>query len=292
MPDPGSRYSYSAEFIQVLREHYESAAEAQGHSDPFSFAHRIVSREDLTLECRREMPISILERYISLPGASILDAGCGTGRNVVLLAGMGSSVIGIDVDTDALTVARDRCVEHETQADLMPADVRSLPFPSSSFDGVVSQNVLEHVPKNSQDQAVSEMVRVLRPGGVLFVQTPNRLSPIDIHSSRLPFLHWLPRKLSRAVRRLGLDEPHEDLASYDEILSAALRTSGSSVLKHCDVWENGKDYEVSWANYSNSLAPVTDLYFGIVPIAYGISRLFGIELNKWLPVLNLFIRKT
>jgi hypothetical protein len=84
------------------------------------------------------------------------------------------------------------------------ADGRELPFPDSSFDVVHSNAVIEHVgPMAQQARFVRELVRVAPRG---MVTTPNRLFPFDAHT-RLPFLHWLPRRLMvRAFELLGRPE--------------------------------------------------------------------------------------
>lgn len=291
MGSPKDRLPYRQEFVRELRDYYVESGESQGLPDAVTFADRIVEREDFTIECRRKMPLAILERYACLDGAKALDAGCGTGRTTVLLAERGSSVVGVDSDTEAVKIARSRCHEHDVHAQIIAADALALPFPAASFDLVVSQNVLEHIPGRDHPRALLELMRVLREEGLLFVQAPNRLSPIDVHSSRLPFLHWLPRKLSGTVRHFGIQPPEEDPPSYEDILRFARGTSDIAVLNRCDVWEDAEDYRDNWVNYSNSLPSAAELYFRLLPIAYGISRLFRAELNKWLPMLNLFIRK-
>lgn len=282
---------YSPEFDLRLRDYLSHVARAEGLPRPDRRASYATKREIFTVECRRKMPLAILERYVNLHGAVVLDAGCGTGRNSVLCAEAGSLVTGIDIDLQALDVARARCEEHQVTVDFSPADVLNLPFNPSSFDIIISHGVLEHIPGSLHGRAISEMARVLRPGGLLFIMTPNRLSPFDTHSSRLPLLHWLPRSLTRFVSVLGIPAPHEDLPSYDNILRAAGEAAAFVVLNRCDVWENLNDYRRHWVNYSNSFGLTAKLYFRLIPSMYIASRILRTELNKWLPSLNLFLKK-
>jgi len=98
----------------------------------------------------------------------ILDAGCGTGGMLSWLArfaGRGR-VVGIDVVPSALKFCRER---HHTH--LAQASATHLPFADSTFDLVTSFDVLVQLPgEGADEQAIREMSRVLRPGGVAFVR--------------------------------------------------------------------------------------------------------------------------
>ena len=98
----------------------------------------------------------------------ILDAGCGTGGMLTWLAryaGEGK-VVGIDLVSDALRFCRAR-----QQQDIAQASVVSLPFADATFDVVTSFDVLVQLPSATADtQAIGEMYRVLRPGGIVYVR--------------------------------------------------------------------------------------------------------------------------
>lgn len=101
------------------------------------------------------------------PGARLLDVGCGRGAVATLLSDRFDEVHGVDTDEQALAVAAERGVA-VAQVDL---DREPLPFEDGSFDAVVSLDVIEHV----LDPAVfvRELARVLRPGGNVYLATPN-----------------------------------------------------------------------------------------------------------------------
>ena len=92
----------------------------------------------------------------SLSTGRVLELGCGEG--FVLAALMGTHKYGIDPSVHALVRARNR-----SNADCAVARAEELPFPSASFDLVVSVGVMEHF--ENPDQASAEVRRVLRPGG-------------------------------------------------------------------------------------------------------------------------------
>jgi SAM-dependent methyltransferase len=159
----------------------------------------------------------------------VLDAGCGNGLSVDLLAAAGYEGWGVD----SSPLRRWQWRERAQRRRLAVADVRTLPFLSSSFDAVISSGVVEHIGVVEQrsdsgrysvtgsparfDERVrflAELLRVLRPGGTLFLDAPNRLFPIDFwhgdepgqarwHSWREPFLPSA-RELTRIVRATGM----------------------------------------------------------------------------------------
>jgi SAM-dependent methyltransferase len=80
----------------------------------------------------------------------------------------------------------------------MQGDALALPFADGEFDIVFSNAVIEHVGgREEQRRFVSEAIRV---GRRVFVTTPNRRFPVEVHT-RVPFVHWLPDRLSHTVYR-------------------------------------------------------------------------------------------
>src|SRR5688500_10747084 len=116
---------------------------------------------------RRIADVLLAARFNSRGGRlKVLDAGCGTGGNSAHLRAYGD-VTGIDFSAHALALARER-----PGLRLARASVESLPFPDASFDLVLSNDVLCHLGVASDARAVAELARVLRPGGVLYLQLP------------------------------------------------------------------------------------------------------------------------
>ncbi len=101
------------------------------------------------------------------PPPRVLAAGCGLGHEARYIHGrLGGEVVGIDTDLpDGAACAEDGLT-------LMEASVLELPFPDGHFDAVFYHHVIEHVP--DAPGSLSELARVLRPGGWLYVGTPNR----------------------------------------------------------------------------------------------------------------------
>jgi ubiquinone/menaquinone biosynthesis C-methylase UbiE len=99
----------------------------------------------------------------------VLDAGMGPGRLVVELDHRGWEVSGTDVAEEMVTRARARLPEAADR--LLHARIEALPFADAGFDAVVATGVLEYV--DDLPAAVSELARVLRPGGRAVVSAPN-----------------------------------------------------------------------------------------------------------------------
>ncbi len=102
------------------------------------------------------------------PGDRALDLGCGAGEFTAVLADAGADVVGVDVAEAALGRARSAHPELEFQ--LAPFD-GPLPFPDAAFDLLWSSEVIEHVADTAR--WLSEVRRVLSPGGRLLLTTPS-----------------------------------------------------------------------------------------------------------------------
>lgn len=116
-----------------------------------------------------------------LADASLLDIGTGSGHIAHELARVVGHVTSIDVV--------DEREEHEGYDHVLLTGDR-LPFDDGAFDIIVSNHVIEH----TRDQAVhvQEILRLLKPGGICYLATPNKYWLTDPHY-RLPFISWLPR---------------------------------------------------------------------------------------------------
>lgn len=77
-------------------------------------------------------------------------------------------------------------------------ETRHLPYHDATFDTVVANAVLEHIPQ-PRTPYLRELWRVLKPGGYLIVaETPNKYLPFDFHTTRMMWVPWLPSRIARA----------------------------------------------------------------------------------------------
>ncbi|MBZ0215301.1 MAG: methyltransferase domain-containing protein [Fimbriimonadaceae bacterium] len=116
----------------------------------------------------------LLDTIGLVAGLNVLDVGCGDGQLSLALAQVGAHVSAIDTDFRMLEAARYRFEVAATEVRLAEADVRELPFANASFDVVAAVTVLCLIPQ--PDQAISEMTRVLKPGGQLIIGELNHCS--------------------------------------------------------------------------------------------------------------------
>src|SRR5216683_568478 len=105
------------------------------------------------------------------PGQHVLDVGCGTGYFARLLAeavGHDGLVVGVDASPEMIRYASTRA-RRARNCQFQLGTAESLSFPAEHFDVVVSSLFMHHLPDDLQLAAVSEMRRVLRPGGTLLI---------------------------------------------------------------------------------------------------------------------------
>lgn len=104
-------------------------------------------------------------------GKRVIDAGCGTGYGAAALAREAASVTGVDVAAEAVDYAHACRTSRNLQ--YVQASATALPFPSGAFDLITAFEVIEHL--TDWRGLLTESRRVLAPGGLLLVSTPNRL---------------------------------------------------------------------------------------------------------------------
>lgn len=127
---------------------------------------REIERSHWWFRGRRQVLLAALER-LDIRAERVLDCGCGAGSNLDVLASRlpDARILGIDVEKDPLEF----CHAQRTMP-VAQADASSLPFEDDSFDLVAALDTIEHVEDDSL--ALSELHRVCRPGGTLFLTVP------------------------------------------------------------------------------------------------------------------------
>ena len=95
----------------------------------------------------------------------VLEVGCGAGNNLWFAAREGFKVKGIDASDVAVELAISRLREDGLDGDIRLGDATSLPFPDACIDLAIDRAAITHMPKESVTKVISEVHRVLKPGG-------------------------------------------------------------------------------------------------------------------------------
>jgi len=133
-------------------------------------------------------------------GQRVLDVGCGGGFTCEFLAQRGAQAWGIDPSSACIAAARVHGAAADFSITYKVATAEALPFPDCHFDRVICVDVLEHVA--DPQQAIAEISRVLKPGGLFCFDTINRTL-----RSRLIMI-WLLEDLLRQIPR-GIHDWHK-----------------------------------------------------------------------------------
>ena len=129
------------------------------------------------------------EKFPVGPGVRVLDMGCGGGRHAFALYKRGADVVALDyshqdlveVGTMFEAIALEGEAPEGSAAHAVRGTAYALPFADGTFDRIVAAEVLEHLPADAD--AISELFRVLKPGGLIAVSVPR----------------WLPEKVCWAL---------------------------------------------------------------------------------------------
>jgi len=143
--------------------------------------------ERFTPECVREIWYEHFHRYaFALPlaeGKRVLDAACGEGYGSALLATRAAAVLGLDISSDATAHAAVRYARSRPNLSFQVEDVSALEaMPDASFDLICSFETLEHL--QAQEAMLKGFRRLLAPGGLLLVSTPDKKNYSDIPGFR------------------------------------------------------------------------------------------------------------
>ena len=100
----------------------------------------------------------------------VLDVGCGAGREAIFLAQCGASVIGVDLSSVAIGIARRRAKAARVRVQWCVADALQLPLAPASIDCVTDRGCFHIIPQKNRRRFGQEIGRVLRPGGCLLLR--------------------------------------------------------------------------------------------------------------------------
>lgn len=157
---------------EQAREHFDDIADTYQQRIPEHVRQRLLTRKVryMTEVVRSSGPQDVRRG---------LDVGCGHGWYACEMARAGCRMYAVDNSTAQLRMARQCAVERGISVQFLQADAAELPFEDNHFDFAYAINVLHHViDPDEQLRVLAEIVRVLKPGGVFFLQEVNTLNPL------------------------------------------------------------------------------------------------------------------
>jgi len=159
-------------------------------------------------------------------GKSVLDIASGEGYGAALLAKEARSVVGVDINSEAVEHARTKY--RRSNLSFCIGSCAAIPLADDTIDLVSSFETIEH--HNQHDKMMEEIKRILRPDGVLILSSPNRLTYSDETKYNNPY----------HVKELYFDELHELLGRYfhHRYLYGQRLAAGSFVFPLADIGAN------------------------------------------------------
>jgi SAM-dependent methyltransferase len=154
---------------------------------------------------------------------TVLDIGCSFGWfERWAIENNCTKIVGIEPDEEDFKIARDAIPD----ATFQKGSALNLPFESDFFDIVVLWEVLEHLPKNTEDKAFQEIYRILKPEGSLFLSTPHRTfwsCVLDPAWWLIGHRHYTSGNLNKMLKQSGFKVvKHEYGGGFYELFSMIL----------------------------------------------------------------------
>ena len=168
-------------------------------------------------------------------GRSVIDCGCGAGEYVRALTALGADAWGIEYSAEKIGEAQR--LGGLPEGRVAVGDIEAIEFADERFEVALVNEVLEHVPRD--DRGIREVHRILKPGGVALIFSPNRLYPFETHGVSLrsgakvphytPFVPYVPVRLGLFQYWARNYWPWE--------LRALVRAGGFSIERCAYVWQ-------------------------------------------------------
>lgn len=140
---------------------------------------------------------------------SVLDIACGEGYGCHLLAQIAGSVVGVDIDGETIRYAQGQYASSRLRFEI--GDATAIPLPAESVDIVTSFETIEHF--SDHEKFLAEVARVLRPGGLLIISSPNRPIYSEENQHSNPF-H--ARELDREEFRSALQLKFANVVLFEQ----------------------------------------------------------------------------
>lgn len=157
----------------------------------------------------------------------VLDVACGEGYGSYLLSKYSKKVVGIDIDYDVINFASREYINNNLE--FIVGNVNNLPIKGKClFDLIVSFEAIEHIDEKNQIKLLTEVKRLLKPGGVLIISTPNKSLYTDVLKNKNKF----------HVKEFYLNEFNDFLKKYFQ----NVKIMGQKIYSSSYIWNKDKNY--------------------------------------------------
>jgi 2-polyprenyl-3-methyl-5-hydroxy-6-metoxy-1,4-benzoquinol methylase len=174
-------------------------------------------------------------------GRSVLDIACGEGYGCDLMGQVAAQVIGIDIDSGAIEMARKRYSRPNLQ--FKEGSTSAIPMDDSSVDVIVSFETLEHLL--DQNAFWSEIRRVLKPEGILVISSPNRDVYNEQRTTENPF-HMRELTQEELISELSCRFAHHQLFSQDIVFGSLLLPISAEATAQTIISLDPNTHEITW----------------------------------------------
>lgn len=181
--------------------------------DPFVNDWIVNTNGNLYWHLRGRLPRYPIPHWPFEPGQGklLVDLGCGWGRWCFSAGRAGYSAIGVDVHLDGLQAGDRVSAQLAQAAAFVCSEINTLPFRAGEVDVVFSYSVLQHIERSKVALALREVWRILKPGGQIFIQLPNKFGPVSLlqqikrgfreaRSDSFEMRYWSPSQIRELAR--------------------------------------------------------------------------------------------
>jgi SAM-dependent methyltransferase len=151
----------------------------------------------------RTVEILRVFKFLGHKPKKILDFGYGDGQITNSLREKGYNIIGLDNSKGNYEKASSWFPE----CDFRLYDGLNIPFEENSFDTVILNDVLEHIPYDLIDKLIVGIKKVLKPNGVIYISVTNKFGLIEPHT-RIPFITWFPKIFWKYIEKVYKSRTH------------------------------------------------------------------------------------
>ncbi|KUK83413.1 MAG: Methyltransferase type 11 [Microgenomates bacterium 39_6] len=165
----------------------------------------------------------------------VLDVGCGIGSNMLFLAGLGFSITGIDSSPNAISRLNKIIEKADITGKAVVADFQNIPFASHLFDAIISVQTINHGKEDKVRKAITEIERVLVPGGAIFITVPGRIAKGEVRYSLVKTAKQISERVYVPTKGREVGMPHF-------IFNKKILKKLFSNFDITDFWRDKRDY--------------------------------------------------